>query len=116
MPVHLLWIIEAYERRSGELTFEVDLAVAVGVEDVDDALHERVLLQLGQLHELVDAQRARVVQIQLPEALAQAANLIRVNCRSNNNKTWSSSSCDRCKYTQSPPQLAISTSVTSIQE
>ena len=62
-----------------QLTFEVDLAVAVLVEDLDDALHERVLLQLRQRHELVDAERARVVQVQLPEPLPQPADLVRVD-------------------------------------
>lgn len=67
------------ERRV-QLTFEVDLAVAVSVEDVDDSLHERVLLQLGQLHELVDAQRPRVVEVELLEALSQPLDLFRIDC------------------------------------
>lgn len=57
---------------------EVDLAVAVRVEDVYDALDERVLLQLRKRHELVDAERARVVQIELLEALAQTSDLVGV--------------------------------------
>ena len=46
-----------------DITFKVDLSVAIGVEYVDDALHQWVLLQLRQRHELLHAQRARVVQV-----------------------------------------------------
>lgn len=40
------------------VTLGTYLAVAVRVEYVDDALDERVLLELRQRHELVDGERA----------------------------------------------------------
>ncbi len=49
-------------------TFEIDFAISVRVEDVDDALNQRVLLQLGQRHEFVHAQAARTVQVELLES------------------------------------------------
>lgn len=56
------------------------LAIAVGVEDVNDALHQRILLKLGKRHELVDGQGSRVVQVQLSEPLAEAPNLVSIDC------------------------------------
>lgn len=56
------------------------LSIAISIEDVDDALHERVLLQLGQRHELVDGERPAVVQVQLAESLAEPPDLVRVDC------------------------------------
>ena len=50
------------------LTFEVDLTITVRVEDIDDALDEWILLELGQWHELIDAQGSRVVEVELLEA------------------------------------------------
>lgn len=56
------------------------LSVSIGVEYVDDSLHQRVLLQLGQRHELIDGQRARIIQVQLTEALAQSPDLVGIDC------------------------------------
>jgi len=74
----LLVALHAELRHPLDELLEVDLPIAVSVEDVDDALHERVLLQLWQRHELLHAQRPRVVQVQLAEPLAQPPDLVRV--------------------------------------
>ena len=34
------------------LTFKIDLTILIGIENVDDSLHERILLQFRQGHEL----------------------------------------------------------------
>ncbi len=57
------------------LTFEVDLAAEVRIEDVDDALHQRVLLKFWHREKLAHADRARVVKVQLEEALLQFGDL-----------------------------------------
>lgn len=64
----------------GVQTFKVDLSVPVRVEDVDDSLDQRILLQFRQGHELVYAQGAGVVQVQLAEPFTQPFNFVRVNC------------------------------------
>lgn len=46
-----------------KLTFKIHLPVAISIEDVNDALHEGILLELRQGHELVNAERPRIVQI-----------------------------------------------------
>jgi len=74
----LLVSLHAELRHALDELLEVDLAVAVCVEDVDDALHERVLLQLRQRHELLHTQRPAVVQVQLTEPLAQPPDLVGV--------------------------------------
>lgn len=60
-------------------TFKVHLSVPVRVEDLDDPLDQRVLLQLGQRHELLHAERARVVQVQLLEPLPQPLDLVGID-------------------------------------
>lgn len=55
---------------NSELTFKVHLAVAIRVEYVDDSLDQRVLLELGQRHELFHAQRSRVIQVEFLKPLA----------------------------------------------
>ena len=44
-------------------TFEIDLAVAVGIEYVDDPLDKRILLQFRYRHELLHTQRTTAVDI-----------------------------------------------------
>lgn len=70
--------LHAELRHALDELLEVHLSIAVSVEDVNNALHQRVLLQLRQRHELVDGQGARVVQVQLAETLAQPPDLIGV--------------------------------------
>lgn len=36
------------------VTFEIDFAVLVGIENVDHSLHQRILLQFGQGHEFCE--------------------------------------------------------------
>ena len=62
------------------LTFEVDLAVAVRVKDLDDALYEWILLQFRQHHELLNAERTGPIQVQLLEPLAKSLYLFHVDC------------------------------------
>ena len=62
-------------------TFEVDLSVPVRVEDVDDSLNKRILLQFGERHELVDGQGSRVVQVKFTEPFSQPFNLVGVDCK-----------------------------------
>lgn len=81
------------------------LAVAVRVEYIDDALHERVLLQLRQRHELVDGERARVVQVQLAEPLAQPPDLVGVDW----NTHRVSAAPSRCTHTRQSAALLAST-------
>lgn len=71
--------LHAELRHALDELLKVHLAVTVRVEDVYDALNERILLQLRQRHELVDAQGARVVQVELLEALAQTPDLVGVD-------------------------------------
>lgn len=61
------------------VTFKVHLPVSIGVEDVDDPLHQRVLLELRQGHELLHAEGSRVIQVELLKPLPQPLNLIGVN-------------------------------------
>lgn len=73
------------------LTFKIDFTVAVGVKDVDDTLHKRVLLQFRQRHKLIDAQRSRLVKIELFESLPESFYLLYINCKLLNNHTaWHS--------------------------
>lgn len=68
---HPLYSIKIrHELLNSELTFKVHLAVAICVEYVDDSLDQRVLLELGQGHELLDAQRTRVIQVEFLKPLA----------------------------------------------
>lgn len=66
--------------RSVCLTLEVDFTVAVRVENVDHSLNQWILLQFGKRHELVNAQRARIVKVQLAKTFAQPFDFIRVDC------------------------------------
>lgn len=42
-------------------TFKVHFSVPIRVEYVDDPLHQRVLLEFWQRHELLHTERARVI-------------------------------------------------------
>ena len=64
-------------------TFEINLAISVRVENVDHSLHQRILLQLGQRHEFVDAESTGIVQIQFAESLSQPFDLVRVDWKTN---------------------------------
>ena len=55
---------------------EVDLSVAVSVQDVNDSVNELVLRDVWQGDELFDRQRARVVFVQLLETHAQPHDLL----------------------------------------
>lgn len=66
--------------RTGKDECDKYLAVAISVEDVNNALHQWILLQFRQRHELVNRQGSRVIQIQFPEPLAEASDLVSVNC------------------------------------
>ena len=59
--------------------FEVDLAIAVTVKEVDDTLNQRILLQVVDLHELFFAQRSRAVDVELLEAFAQPLYFLAVD-------------------------------------
>lgn len=50
-------------KKKALFTFKIHLPVAISIEDVNDALHEWILLELRQGHELVNAERPRIVQI-----------------------------------------------------
>lgn len=90
------------------------LSVAVGVENVNNALHEWILLQFGQRHELVDGQRSRVVQVQLAEPLAQPPDLVRVDCTHTlptlsphtHTQVYSSARC-QCLVTPHPTRASL---------
>lgn len=43
------------------LTFEIHFPIAICVKYIDNPLHQRILLQLGQRHELLYAQGSRVI-------------------------------------------------------
>ena len=66
-------------RHALDKLLEIDLPIAVRVENVDHTLHQRVLLQLWQGHKLIDAEGARIVEIQFLEAFAQSTDFVRVN-------------------------------------
>ena len=59
--------------------FEVDFAVPVLIEQVNDSLHQRILLQVIYLHKFFFAQSARVIDVELLETFAKSLNLFRVN-------------------------------------
>jgi hypothetical protein len=42
---------------------EIYLSIAVRVKYIDDTLYQRILLQLGQGHELVDAEGPTIIQV-----------------------------------------------------
>lgn len=50
-------------------TFKVHFSVPVRVEYLDNPLHQRVLLELRQRHELLHAEGARVIKVELLEPL-----------------------------------------------
>lgn len=47
--------LDAELRYALDELLEIDLSIAVGVENIDDTLHERILLQFRNRHELIDA-------------------------------------------------------------
>ncbi len=59
--------------------FKVDLAVSVRVEQVDDSLHQWILLQVVDLQEFFLGEGTWAVDVQLLEAFAQALNLLAVD-------------------------------------
>lgn len=63
-------------RRTGEELTEGDLAVLVLVEDGDHSLHQRVLVQLGHVEDLVRVQIARIVLVDLLEPRVQLLDLL----------------------------------------
>ena len=62
-------------------TLKVHLPVAVRIEDVNDSPHEGVLLQLWNTHELIDRERAVLVEVKLLEAASETTNLVSLDCR-----------------------------------
>ena len=61
-------------------TFKINFAISVWIEYLDNSLHQRVLLQFGQWHELFDRQRSRIVDIEFSEATRQPSYFITVDC------------------------------------
>lgn len=58
---------------------KVNFTVAVFIENVDDPLDQRVLLQFWQWHKLIHTQGARIIQIQFTETFPQSTDLISVD-------------------------------------
>ena len=55
---------------------EADAAVVVSIEHVDDALHERIVRQLGNVEELLGFEGAGLVFVELVEVLIQLLELL----------------------------------------
>lgn len=49
--------------KNNQPTFKINFPIAISIENVNDALHEGVLLELRQRHKLVNAESPRIVQI-----------------------------------------------------
>lgn len=69
------------------LTFEVNFSIPVRVKYVDDSLHERILLELRQGHELLHAEGAGVIQVEFLKPLPQPLNLISINWKEEQRQT-----------------------------
>ncbi|GMT09973.1 hypothetical protein PFISCL1PPCAC_1270, partial [Pristionchus fissidentatus] len=58
---------------------EINFSVSILIKNVDNSLHERILLKLGKRHELFNRKRTAAVNIQLLEATRQSSQLIRID-------------------------------------
>ena len=76
----LLVALAAEGAQARDKLLEVDVAAAVLVEDGNHAGRERVGGDLGQGEELIAVDGARVVLVELHEALAQTVHFIAVDC------------------------------------
>lgn len=50
-------------------TFKVYFSIPIRVKYVDDPLHQRVLLELWQRHELLHTEGARIIQVEFLKPL-----------------------------------------------
>ena len=76
----LLVALAAEGTQARDELLEVDVTAAILVEDGNHAGCERVGGDLGECEELVAVDGARVVLVELHEALAQTVHLIAVDC------------------------------------
>ncbi len=58
------------------LTLKIDISAEIEVEDINDAFHEWIFLELWNGHELLHRQRAAVVEVELLEALLEPGDLL----------------------------------------